>query len=48
MNTADMNYVGARGAFFERRDYDSWWLTLHAFEIYLDSRVLEDERDGQA
>lgn len=40
MNTADMNYVGARAAFFERRDHDFWWLTLHAVEKYLKATLL--------
>lgn len=35
-----MNYVGARAAFFERRDYDFWWLTLHAVEKYLKATLL--------
>lgn len=39
-DTADMNYVGARAAFFERRDYDFWWLTLHAVEKYLKAILL--------
>lgn len=39
-DTADMNYVGARAAFFERRDYDFWWLTLHALEKYLKAILL--------
>ncbi len=40
LNTADMNYVGARAAFFERRDHDFWWLTLHAVEKYLKAALL--------
>lgn len=40
IDTADMNYVGARTAFFERRDYDFWWLTLHAVEKYLKATLL--------
>lgn len=40
LNTADMNYIGARAAFFEGRDYDFWWLTLHAVEKYLKAAIL--------
>ncbi len=40
LNTADMNYVGARAAFFERREHDFWWLTLHAVEKYLKAALL--------
>ena len=39
-DTADMNYVGARAAFFERRDHDFWWLTLHAVEKYFKTALL--------
>jgi hypothetical protein len=40
LDTADMNYVGARTAFFDARDYDFWWLTLHAVEKYLKAALL--------
>lgn len=40
IHTADQNYIGARSAFFERRDYDFWWLTLHAVEKYLKAAIL--------
>lgn len=40
IDTADMNYVGARAAFFEGRNYDFWWLTLHAAEKYLKAALL--------
>lgn len=40
IHTADQNYVGARAAFFEHRDYDFWWLTLHAVEKYLKAALL--------
>jgi HEPN domain-containing protein len=38
--TADLNYIGARSAHFERRDWDFWWLTLHAVEKYLKTMLL--------
>lgn len=40
IHTADENYLGARSAFFERRDFDFWWLTLHAVEKYLKAQLL--------
>lgn len=40
IETADLNYVGARAAFFEQRHWDFWWLTLHAVEKYLKSTLL--------
>lgn len=40
IHTADENYIGARAAFFERRDYDFWWLTLHAVEKYIKAALL--------
>lgn len=40
IHTADDNYIGARAAFFERRDYDFWWLTLHAVEKYFKATLL--------
>jgi hypothetical protein len=40
LDTADQNYIGARAAFFERRDHDFWWLTLHAVEKYLKAALL--------
>ncbi len=40
LNTADENYISARVAFFEFRDRDFWWLTLHAVEKYLKASLL--------
>ncbi len=40
LDTADMNYTGARSAFLECRDYDFWWLSLHAVEKYLKAALL--------
>lgn len=39
-HTADENYIGARSAFFDGRDYDFWWLTSHAVEKYLKATIL--------
>jgi hypothetical protein len=40
IDTADMNYIGTRAAFLERRDHDFWWLTLHAVEKYVKAALL--------
>lgn len=40
VRTADVNYLSARAAFFELRDWDFWWLTLHAVEKYLKAILL--------
>lgn len=38
--TADQNYVGARSSYFDQRDWDFWWLSLHAIEKYLKAILL--------
>jgi len=40
IDTADLNYLGARNAYFEHRYWDFWWLTLHATEKYLKAVAL--------
>jgi hypothetical protein len=40
LETADQNYISARAAFFDRRDWDFWWLALHATEKYLKAILL--------
>lgn len=40
LDTADLNYLGARNAFFDQRYWDFWWLTLHATEKYLKAIAL--------
>src|SRR4051794_9886745 len=48
INTADDNYVSARVAYFEDRDWDFWWLTLHAIEKYLKAILLLNDRSAKA
>lgn len=40
LETADQNYISARAAFFDHRDWDFWWLSLHAIEKYLKATLL--------
>jgi hypothetical protein len=47
LDTADLNYVGARSAYFEQRDWDFWWLTLHALEKYLKTVLLVNGRSAR-
>ena len=43
-DTADENYISARSAFFDQRDGDFWWLSLHAVEKYLKTILLMNGR----
>ncbi len=45
IDTADDNYISARAAYFEHRDRDFWWLTLHAMEKYLKAILLLNGRN---
>lgn len=45
IDTADDNYISARAAYFEHRDLDFWWLTLHAMEKYLKAILLLNGRN---
>lgn len=47
INTADDNYISARAAYFEERDRDFWWLTMHAMEKYLKAILLMNGRSTQ-
>jgi hypothetical protein len=47
VHTADDNYIGARHAYFEHRDRDFWWLTLHASEKYLKAILLLNGRSAK-
>ena len=45
--TADINYISARAAFFDQRDWDFWWLILHALEKYLKSIILMNGKSAK-
>lgn len=45
--TADLNYISARAAFFDGRDWDFWWLSLHATEKYLKATLLTNGRSAK-
>src|ERR1051326_3073810 len=47
LDTADLNYIGARSAYFEERDWDFWWLTLHSIEKYLKMLLLMNGRTAK-
>jgi HEPN domain-containing protein len=43
-DTADLNYISARAAYFDERNWDFWWLTAHAVEKYLKCILLMNGR----
>lgn len=47
-DTADLNYIGARAAYFEDRTWDFWWSTLHAAEKYLKCILLMNGRSAKS
>lgn len=47
-DTADLNYIGARAAYFEDRNWDFWWSTLHAAEKYLKCLLLMNGQSAKS